>query len=174
MIFNMIASGGSEPTLITKSITANDTYNASSDGADGYSSVTVNVEQGLIIPDGYSYYNGYLLPTLPTVENYDYIWIRMNNVTNEFNAIYGVSSWYATSGSSLGSWTLTFNNQSSLLSRQYDCPQTNPTAWTEGTPSANNYGTGSDRKPIWTNEDIYTSSAKNVVLLKQGFAITSV
>lgn len=35
--------GGSEPTLITKNITENNTYNASSDGADGYSSVTVNV-----------------------------------------------------------------------------------------------------------------------------------
>ncbi len=35
--------GGSEPTLITKNITENNTYNASNDGADGYSSVTVNV-----------------------------------------------------------------------------------------------------------------------------------
>lgn len=35
--------GGSTPTLITKSITQNGTYNASSDNADGYSSVTVNV-----------------------------------------------------------------------------------------------------------------------------------
>lgn len=35
------ASGGA--TLTTKSITANGTYNASSDNADGYSSVTVNV-----------------------------------------------------------------------------------------------------------------------------------
>lgn len=34
------------PTLITKSITANGTYNASSDSADGYSSVTVNVSGG--------------------------------------------------------------------------------------------------------------------------------
>lgn len=33
-------------TLITKSITANGTYNASSDGADGYSQVTVNVSGG--------------------------------------------------------------------------------------------------------------------------------
>ena len=32
------------PTLITKSITANGTYNASSDNASGYSSVTVNVQ----------------------------------------------------------------------------------------------------------------------------------
>lgn len=37
---------GSSPTLITKSITQNGTYNASSDNADGYSSVTVNVSGG--------------------------------------------------------------------------------------------------------------------------------
>ena len=35
--------GGSEPTLITKNITSNETYNASDDNADGYSSVTVAV-----------------------------------------------------------------------------------------------------------------------------------
>ena len=35
--------GGGSATLITKTITANGTYNASSDSADGYSSVTVNV-----------------------------------------------------------------------------------------------------------------------------------
>lgn len=34
------------PTLITKSITENGTYAASSDSADGYSSVTVNVSSG--------------------------------------------------------------------------------------------------------------------------------
>lgn len=35
--------GGGSSTLITKTITANGTYNASDDSADGYSSVTVNV-----------------------------------------------------------------------------------------------------------------------------------
>lgn len=40
-----IQTGGGA-TLITKSITANGTYNASSDSADGYSSVTVNVSGG--------------------------------------------------------------------------------------------------------------------------------
>ena len=34
---------GTSPTLVTKSITQNGTYAASSDSADGYSSVTVNV-----------------------------------------------------------------------------------------------------------------------------------
>lgn len=36
----------STPTLITKSITANGTYNAEDDNADGYSSVTVSVSGG--------------------------------------------------------------------------------------------------------------------------------
>ena len=37
---------GTTPTLITKNITQNGTYNASSDSADGYSQVTVNVSGG--------------------------------------------------------------------------------------------------------------------------------
>lgn len=37
--------------LISKSVTANGTYNASSDNADGYSSVTVNVPSGSSDPD---------------------------------------------------------------------------------------------------------------------------
>ena len=41
-----VAVPSSSPTLITKSITANGTYNASSDNADGYSSVEVNVSGG--------------------------------------------------------------------------------------------------------------------------------
>lgn len=48
-------SSGSTPTLITKNITANGTYNASSDNADGYSSVTVNVSGGGGYPTG-NYY----------------------------------------------------------------------------------------------------------------------
>lgn len=42
---NTIQTGGGGSTLITKTITANGTYNASSDNADGYSQVTVTVPQ---------------------------------------------------------------------------------------------------------------------------------
>ena len=42
---NSISGGGGGSTLITKTITANGTYNASSDNADGYSQVTVTVPQ---------------------------------------------------------------------------------------------------------------------------------
>lgn len=40
------STGGTSATLITKEITANGTYNASDDSADGYSSVVVNVPSG--------------------------------------------------------------------------------------------------------------------------------
>ena len=51
-------SGGGSATLGTKSITANGTYNASSDSLDGYSSVTVNVPSPLeTLPSGYTRLN---------------------------------------------------------------------------------------------------------------------
>lgn len=54
------SGGGSTPTLVTKNITANGTYTASDDGADGYSSVTVNV------PTGLSYESGVYTPSVDT------------------------------------------------------------------------------------------------------------
>lgn len=66
-------SGGSA-TLITKSITQNGTYNASSDNADGYSQVTVNVEGG-----------GTVEPEEKDVNFYDYDGTRVYSYTkNEF------------------------------------------------------------------------------------------
>ena len=46
----MGGGGSAAPTLITKSITANGSYNAASDNADGYSGVTVNVPE-IAMPD---------------------------------------------------------------------------------------------------------------------------
>lgn len=45
------ASGGSAPTLVSKTISTNGSYSAQDDNADGYSSVTVNVPTG-ITPTG--------------------------------------------------------------------------------------------------------------------------
>lgn len=45
-IFGVTGTHEGSSTLITKSITENGTYNASSDSADGYSQVTVNVSSG--------------------------------------------------------------------------------------------------------------------------------
>ena len=54
-----------EPTLTTKSITQNGTYNASSDNVDGYSSVTVNVSGGggVGIPREVSAQGDYQMPS---------------------------------------------------------------------------------------------------------------
>ena len=93
-----------QPTLITKSITANGTYNASSDNADGYSSVTVNVSGGggggdMTDPIRFFDYDGTLvasytavpasLPSVPThtgltngTWNY-----TLAQVTTQFNAM---------------------------------------------------------------------------------------
>lgn len=40
------SGGGGEATLITKTIDANGVYNASSDNADGYKKVTVQLPDG--------------------------------------------------------------------------------------------------------------------------------
>lgn len=62
--------GGGSATLITKSITQNGTYNASSDNADGYSQVTVNVEGG-----------GTVEPEEKDVNFYDYDGTRLYSYT---------------------------------------------------------------------------------------------
>ena len=42
----IVGGGGGESTLITKTINANGVYNASSDNADGYNKVTVQLPDG--------------------------------------------------------------------------------------------------------------------------------
>lgn len=71
---------GGSATLITKSITQNGTYNASSDNADGYSSVTVNVAGG----GGYS--------ELPSYQVSNGVASRRNHTLtdNEFSGITSV------------------------------------------------------------------------------------
>ena len=53
---DVTVQSGEEPTLITKNITANGTYTASADNADGYSQVVVDVQEQPWSPleDGYS------------------------------------------------------------------------------------------------------------------------
>lgn len=53
-----VAVVGIQPTLVTKQITENGTYNASSDNADGYSSVEVNVSGGSSEVPFYEVVNG--------------------------------------------------------------------------------------------------------------------
>lgn len=59
MIFNPVYGGASAPNLGSKTITANGTYSASSDGLDGYDEVTANVpntyaagDEGKVVSNG--------------------------------------------------------------------------------------------------------------------------
>lgn len=94
-------------TLITKSITANGTYNASSDSADGYSSVTVNVGGGgsnwtLLATETYnlnitnttaSKTGDIYLNTTLTAE--DIIWVHIRDTNGKRNGYwYGSDSLY--------------------------------------------------------------------------------
>lgn len=162
-----------ELSLTTKTITANGTYDPQDDNVDGYTSISVNVPQGLVIPAGMAYYNGYLLPQLPVVSGYDYAWIRRNNATGNFDLILGSAQWYSNNGS-LDSWALTFTNQSSVGSRQYSIPQngttTTATNWGEATSSTNTYGTSNGRKVIWTSHNIMIGTTANV-LCANGIAL---
>ena len=59
---------GSSGTLVTKTITANGTYNASSDNADGYSSVMVNVPQPAVTYTETPGPNGSTIVNINTIE----------------------------------------------------------------------------------------------------------
>lgn len=126
---------------------------------------------GTMIPEGYGYYGGFLLPQIPEVEGYPYVWIRKNGTTDEYDAVYGTGPWYSSTTATLDTWRLTFANQSSALSRIYSCPQTGGTTWTAGTSSANNYATSGDRKVIWSSHDIHISSATGTLLMNGSDAI---
>lgn len=108
-----VSSGGS--TLITKSITANGTYNAEDDDADGYSSVTVNVSgssKNVQIAAGvnrvatteYTAVSGQSL-TVSKTGKYDVYWTGFRSSTNGTNG----SQLYI-GGSAYGSAQTTFSN----------------------------------------------------------------
>ena len=80
------------PTLITKSITANGTYNASSDNADGYSSVTVNVSGG----GGLVYETGTWTPATDS-EGYFINFANSHTTAPFYYAIWCVSSFVSSS-----------------------------------------------------------------------------
>ena len=108
----------SSATLTTKTITANGTYNASSDGADGYSQVTVNVPtstgaamntqvaQGVnrVATTSYTAVSGQSI-TVETTGTYDVYWTGFRSSTGGTNG----SQLYI-DGTAYGSAQTTFSN----------------------------------------------------------------
>lgn len=161
--------GGHEPILIKKNISENGTYLASLDGADGYSQVMVAVSQGVIIPEGFALYNGYLLPLIPYADDYNYAWIRCNKQTNNWDLVLGTSQWRSRSNATLDNWALDFAMQSTDGSRQYSIPidgdTTTASDWGNYTASFNYYGTTSNRKVVWASHDIMIGTSSNILYL---------
>ena len=158
-----------------KTATSNGSVTADN-GYDGLGTVTVSIS-GAAIPQGWALYNGYLLPQLPDDPGYDYYWIRANKSTGNFDLVRGTAQWTCASNASLNAWSLSFPNNTTVGAHQYSIPMdaneqsTSATDWGEVTVSyAATYGTGSDRKPIFTNEDIIIAGTSNT-LLRHGFAV---
>lgn len=92
-----IGGGGSgSATLITKSITQNGTYNASSDNADGYSSVEVDVAGGAEYVDisdfAFYYRKNTGEPTVTKISDYEYsLTYRDQNASGYELSSYSVS-----------------------------------------------------------------------------------
>lgn len=115
------AIGSIEPDLTTKSITANGTYNASSDNADGYSSVTVSVQPSLAtkeITENGTYNassdnaDGYSSVTVSVVTRYTATIIGSQN-SNRFYVRTDGTSYYTTGDTFtfVSGQTLAFNSQ---------------------------------------------------------------
>ena len=176
LVDGTVGTGTLAPANIQSlSVTSNGTYTASG-GVTGYSPITVSVSSGLIIPDGMAYYNGYLLPQIPTDRDtgYDYYWIRDNDQNDTYDLVLGNGAWYTKSGTAtLDNWALVFANLGSAGSRQYSISRDGTvTSWgTAVTSTSSYYGTNSGRKVIFTSHDIKIASLSGNVILRKGFAI---
>lgn len=128
--------------------------------------------QGVVIPSGMAYYNGYLLPQIPEISGRQYAWIRSNDQNDTYDLVLGTGIWYTKSGTAtLDNWQLMFNNYATELSYQYSIPRDGTaTDWGEYVTSANYYGTN-NRKVIWSSHDIKIASAGGNVLYRHGVAL---
>ena len=161
-----VEGGGGSAVIEPLSVSTNGTYTAPS-GVDGYSPITVNVPQGLIIPTGYSYYGGFLLPTIPVEEGYDYAWIRTNKDAGVWNVVYGKSQWRTRSAATLDNWQLEFATLSSDGAVYYKIADDgSETAWHDRMTSTNYFGlsTSLGRKVVWTSHDIKISTTANIIM----------
>ena len=159
-------------------ITPTGTINISENGTvdvTNYASATVEVSGASIDPD-HMYYNGYLLPTIPEINGYSYVWIRKNTQTSYFDALYGRSTWYSDQSASTFSadnWMIKTATMPDY--KHYRVPITNASSstWEEVTgTSYSTMGTDNGRDIIWTNQDIlFNSPTASAIILIKGFPV---
>lgn len=89
--FRCTGSGGSTPaTLITKNIFSNGTYNASSDNADGYSSVTVSVSPNVGTKEISA--NGTYNASSDSLDGYSQVVVNVQPTGNDYIDIFDEST----------------------------------------------------------------------------------
>ena len=111
---SLITGNATAPVLTTKSITQNGTYNASSDSADGYSSVTVNVSGG----GGTSIVWGRLRGDATLVKSWSYDGLIVADESVTIPA-YSTTDTTLKSGAALTSESLDFSSYSYMLIYRY-------------------------------------------------------
>ncbi len=160
-------------TVRYPAITENGVY-----GTETYSQVIVAVS-GYSEDPSYAYYNGYLLPKVPTVDGYNYWWIRKNEQTGYYDLLMSPYVWYTSQDTTVSppaylQWNLMLTTRNIASNNKwYRCPivGADSASWTEYTPSDGPMGTGNNRGVIFSNEDILYASDNGNTVLRMGFAV---
>lgn len=102
------------------------------------------------------YYNGVLLPEIPSdvLAEYPYCWIRNNTTSGNYDLIFGKQSWYFSDN--------TMNCQNSNDEKWYTLPistSAEATGWNFSQNTTGEFGIDSNRTVLWSNHDIPNGSA---------------
>ncbi len=122
---------------------------------------------GIPCPPGYAYYNGRLLPEIPTVEGYPYAWMRTNDQSGVINVVFGKSQWRTKSSATLDNWQLEYATLTTNGAYYYEIADDGTgTAWENEQYTTNYFGltTATGRKVFWTSHDIKISTTSNIIM----------
>ena len=107
-------------------------------------------------PDGKRFYNGVLLPKIPSdvLANYPYVWIRKHTTNGEYQAMFSASGFYYDGSNSV-------DDKNAVKNPEYVLPITDGTSWTVASTSEGySSWTVDDARPcMWSNHDIPNGSA---------------
>ena len=107
------------------------------------------------------YYNGVLLPEVPSVvlDNYPYYWIRKNNSTGQYQLICAAEPWYYTVSNSCNysyAYDASVSNCIYFSISQSSASTLN--SWGTGTMTTAYFGSDANRPTFWSNHDIVLES----------------